>query len=196
MTNWAFQPLSQAAAEQTAGGGGSIYSLTTDGGIFAATGQTALPRAGRRVQAFAASYSVSGPQTALKAARNLAAEAGGFELTGIAAGLASSPRLAATRAAFSLAGPAIALTVSRKLQAGHGDFAAAGESAELGSPAMIAPALGGSFMLDGIEANFIRDYRIAPESGAVGLSGFTASANITMPGAHAGRLDLGLSISL
>ncbi|NJM33984.1 MAG: hypothetical protein HC850_03920 [Rhodomicrobium sp.] len=60
MTNWPFQPLGPAAAQQTAGGGGPTYTLTADAGSFGVTGQTASPHVARRAQASVAGFAVNG----------------------------------------------------------------------------------------------------------------------------------------
>jgi hypothetical protein len=81
--SWAFQPLSAAAAQLGAGGGGPTYTLAASAGSFTLNGQQAAPKAARRLTCGAGGLGVAGQAVQFGfPVRICAAGLGIFALTG------------------------------------------------------------------------------------------------------------------
>jgi hypothetical protein len=169
--------------EFQAGGGGTEYTLTADAASYSLTGIATALKAARKLVAAQATYTLTGVATGLKAGRKLAAAQATFSLTGIATGLKAARKLTAAQATYALTGIDATLTYSGDvsgytLTADTAAYTLTGITTALKVARKFAAAQA-TFTLTGQAATFPRGRRLTAASGAYTLTGIATGLKRT-----------------
>jgi hypothetical protein len=151
----------------------STYSpLTADQGSFTLTGEDAALVAARALTADQASFALTGQAATLARAYLLPAASATFTLTGEDAGLLAAHALPATQASFALTGQSATLALTRLLTASQASFALTGEDASLFGRFLVT-ADTAEFFLTGQDANLLYGtvHTLAADYGTFTLTG-------------------------
>jgi hypothetical protein len=127
-------PSNSSVNFEVSGAGPTGYVLTAEVGAFSLSGQSAVLKAGRKLDAAAAAFTISGQDVLLKHGRKMPVDAGSFILSGQDVDLrkmVAARTLAAEVGVFTLAGQAVGLFRNRTMQADSGDFVLEGRDAGL-----------------------------------------------------------------
>lgn len=146
-----------------AGGGGTTFTLTADGGTYAITGTASGLYAARKVAAAAGSYAVSGTNAALKASRSVVAVPGSYSVTGTSASLLAARKLAAGEGSYAVTGTDAVLRRGWRLVADAGSYAISGTAAALKAARKLVAAVG-SYLLTGSDAALEAEIAFVPVS--------------------------------
>lgn len=155
---------------------GTNYSLTSDNGSFALSGQDSILKSARVIGANNGPYAITGQEVTLEylVSLTLSAGYGQFTLSGQDVNTLYSKLVSASLAEFTLTGQTALFKYSKSLGAEYGGYSLTGRSANLLKALKIA-AERGSFDLTGQNATLIYTpiggYTIVASQGAFSLAG-------------------------
>lgn len=127
------------------------YTLVAEAGSYSLTGLDAALRAARRLALDAGSYALLGQDATLRRGRTLTAAAGAYALTGQDVTLRATRVMIAAVGAYQLTGQAAGLVRGRLLVADRGTYLLTGQGATLRATRLLVAAPG-VYVLTGIAA--------------------------------------------
>lgn len=157
--------------------GGGSYTLTSNLGTYALSGQDATLRNARRIAAENATYTLSGQAATARVARLLTSALGTYTESGQDASLLAARRLTSAAATYTLTGQTATLLRALKVAGGLGGFTLNGQDATLdysGSNPLLDADLGG-FTLSGQTVGLLRGLKLAAAVGTLTESGQDAT---------------------
>ena len=156
---------------------GSPYTLTAEGGTYTKTGSDTGIRAARYIAALTTSYLSSGQDSGLRAARNLSAEAASYSYTGQDAILIYTSvggyTILAEGGSYSLSGMDATLRAGRVVISESASYSLSGFNAGLLTTRQLE-ALSGTYVETGVDAGLAAGYKVSALVGGYNQSGTNA----------------------
>ena len=163
---------------------GADYTLSTDAGSYAVTGQAASLTANRKLVADAGGYDVTGQAATLTAARILSTDAGSYSVSGQDASLVVSRLLSTEAGSYALSGLDVSLTYTPvggptyTLTIDAGSYELSGQAVSL-IAARILSTEAGAYSITGQDANLLRGYLLEAAQGSYSITGQDATLLIS-----------------